>query len=305
MKHRKNILIVDNHPELEQLIRGPLLKKMESSDVSPIVVRAKDGAEAAIKSENQKFDVVLIDTEVPRLMDGGFVYGIASYKNTQDADIMVVSQRSTDDLPESLKSAKIFKKPVSADDIINAMVEALNAVNSADGKTAAAPAAAAAAKYAVDVRVINAIIKATLHVFNQFGVAGVKMDKACPEPASNPLLGEISSLVDITSNSFHGVLAISFDKASYLEVCSSMLMEEQTELTADNQDAAGEINNIIFGNAKAEITNFGVKLTVPKVVVGANQVIPASAGAAGMLIPFSTPKGKFYIKVIAQPAKAA
>ncbi|MNT92559.1 hypothetical protein D3C72_2338680 [compost metagenome] len=84
-----------------------------------------------------------------------------------------------------------------------------------------------------------------------------------------------------------------------------MLMEEQTELNADNQDAVGEINNIIFGNAKAEITNFGVKLTVPRVVMGANQVIPSSAGAAGMLIPFSTTKGKFYIKVIAQPSKAS
>jgi Predicted inhibitor of MCP methylation, homolog of CheC len=308
MKHRKNILIVDNNPELEQQIRGPLLKLMESSDMSPIVVRAKDGAEAAIKSENQKFDVVLIDTEVPRLMDGGFIYGIASYKNTQDADVMVVSQKDHQELPETLQNAKIFKKPVKPEDITTAMVEMLNAQYSQGDEKKAAPTAATTAntaKYAVDVRVINAIIKATLHVFSQFGVANVKMDKAAPEPAAKPLMGEISSLVDITSASFHGVLAISFDKASYLEVCSSMLMEEQTELNADNQDAVGEINNIIFGNAKAEITNFGVKLTVPKVVMGADQVIPASAGAAGMLIPFSTAKGKFYIKVIAQPAKAA
>ena len=84
MKLRKNILIVDNNCELEQLVKEPLLKQLKDSGVSPVVIRAKDGAEAAIKSENQKFDMVLIDTEVPRLMDGGFVYGLHSYKNTQD-----------------------------------------------------------------------------------------------------------------------------------------------------------------------------------------------------------------------------
>jgi chemotaxis protein CheX len=68
MKTRKNILIVDNNSELEHLVREPLLAQLKDSSVSPIVVRAKDGAEAAIKTENQKFDMVLIDTEVPRLL---------------------------------------------------------------------------------------------------------------------------------------------------------------------------------------------------------------------------------------------
>ncbi|MNL37106.1 CheC-like family protein [compost metagenome] len=85
-----------------------------------------------------------------------------------------------------------------------------------------------------------------------------------------------------------------------------MLMEEQTDLTPDNQDAVGEINNIIFGNAKSEISNFGVQLTVPKVIIGANHIIACEKGSAGMLIPFSTSRGKFYITVAAFPvAKAA
>ncbi|MCB2285467.1 chemotaxis protein CheX, partial [Acinetobacter baumannii] len=94
---------------------------------------------------------------------------------------------------------------------------------------------------------------------------------------------------------------VSFDKGSYLEVVSSMLMEEQTELNADNQDAVGEINNIIFGNAKAEISNFGVQMTVPRVLLGSNQVVACAAGSAGMMIPFNTNKGKFYIVVVALP----
>lgn len=304
MKLRKNILIVDNNCELEQLVKEPILKQLKDSGVSPIVVRAKDGAEAAIKSENQKFDLVLIDTEVPRLMDGGFIYGLLSYKNTQDADLMVVTNRDFADLPDALKHSKHFKKPVSPQELVSAMIQILNSEH--HGAPIAAPAAATASKYVVDVRVINAVIKATMHVLGQFGVGSVKMEKAGPKAPQDPLLGEVSSIVDINSAAFQGFLSISFDKGSYLEVVSSMLMEEQTDLTPDNEDAVGEINNIIFGNAKAEISNFGVQMTVPKVVIGQNKCIPCPTGSAGMLIPFTTTRGKFYITVAAFPiAKVA
>ncbi|MFV3408487.1 chemotaxis protein CheX [Bdellovibrio bacteriovorus] len=305
MKTRKNILIVDNNCELEQLVKEPLLKQLENSGVSPVVIRAKDGAEAAIKSENQKFDVVLIDTEVPRLMDGGFVYGIHTYKNTQDAELIVISQRDSTDLPESLQSSKFFKKPVSPNELITAMISVLNAQHHGTGAKEPATAAAAT-KYAVDVRVINAVIKATTHVLGQFGCSSVKMEKAGPKSPHDPMMGEVSSVVEIKSQAFQGHLCISFDKGSFLEVVSSMLMEEQTELNKDNQDAVGEINNIIFGNAKAEISSYGVQMTVPKVLLGSGQNVPCAQGSAGMMIPFATEKGKFYITVVALPlAKAA
>lgn len=304
MKTRKNILIVDNNSELEQMVRAPLLKQLENSSFSTVVVRAKDGAEAAIKSENQKFDVVLIDTDVPRLMDGGFVYGIHSYKNTQDADLIVVSNRESTELPESLRSSKFFKKPVTPSELIDALITVLNSQH--HGTASKEPSTiAAAAKYAVDVRVINAIIKATTHVIGQFGCPSVKMEKAGPKSPHDPLMGEVSSVVEIKSQGFQGHLCISFDKGSYLEVVSSMLMEEQTELNKDNQDAVGEINNIIFGNAKAEISSYGVQMTVPKVILGSGQSVPCPMGSAGMLIPFSTEKGKFYITVVAQPVAQA
>lgn len=301
MKTRKNILIVDNNRELELLVKEPLAKHLEKTDVSAILVRAKDGAEAAIKSENQKFDMVLIDTEVPRLMDGGFVYGIHTYKNTQEAQVIVVSNKEASDLPESLRNSKFFKKPVAPDDLISAIATILNSQNQTAEKHSE-PTPMTAAKYAVDVRVINAVIGATTKVLEQFGVNSIKMEKATPKSPSDPFMGEVSSVIDIKSNSFQGYLCISFDKGSYLEVVSSMLMEEQTEINKDNSDAVGEINNIIFGNAKAEITNYGVQMTVPRVMLGAQQTSPSPAGSAGMLIPFTTSKGKFYLSVVAFPA---
>lgn len=290
-KCKKNILIVDNNGSFEQSVRDPLLKKLEVLNIFPIFVRAKDGADAAMKSENQKFDIVIIDTEIPRLMDGGFVQGIPTYKNTQDATVFVLSGKENSEIPEPLRGFKFFKKPVSPDDVISALITAFSNTGSA----------ASAAKYAVDVRVINAVIKATTNVLGQFGVASVKMEKAGPKPAQDPLMGEISAVIDIKSQSFQGYLSISFDKGSFLEVVSAMLMEEQTELNQENQDAVGEINNIIFGNAKSEITSYGVQMTTPRVLLGSGKCVPCDPGSAGMLIPFSTEKGKFYLTVVALP----
>lgn len=291
-KQRKNILIVDNNCEIEQLIREPLLKELENSSVSPILVRAKDGAEAAIKSENQKFDVVVIDTDVPRLMDGGFVYGIHTYRNTQDAEVMLVSHKEFEELPESLqRRSTLFKKPINPHELVSALTNILNSQN---------PSPLSSAKFAVDVRVINAVIKAAGKVLSQYGLQ-CKMDKAMPQSPTDVLPGEVSSVIDIKSLSFQGLLSISFDKQSYLELVSAMLMEEQTDITPDNQDAVGEINNIIFGNAKAEITNYGVEMTVPRILMKATQALDVPQGSAGMQIPFATEKGRFYLRLVAFP----
>jgi chemotaxis protein CheX len=117
-------------------------------------------------------------------------------------------------------------------------------------------------------------------------------------------MGEVSSVVDIESQHFQGFLAITFDKASYLEVVSTIMQVEQTELTEENQSAVGEINNIIFANAKAEISNFGAKMKIPRILLGVNQVVPCALGSGGMLVPFNTNKGKFHLLVVAFPTIA-
>ncbi|MGZ3769661.1 MAG: chemotaxis protein CheX [Bdellovibrio sp.] len=305
-KNKKNILILDHNSELEKLIKESLLKQTENSEVLPIVVRARDGADAAMKSANQKFDMVLIDMDAPRLMEGGFIYGLHTARNTHLARVFVVSPNETADLPESLKGSKFFKKPFNPDELIASFISTLNSLNQSSEKTnvPSGTHSSTTPKLGVDVRVVNAVITATTHVLTQYGLS-IKMEKAIPRSPSEPLLGEISSIIDINSDSFHGYLSVSFDKSSYLELASAMLMEEQTELTADNQDAVGEINNIIFGNAKSEITSYGVQLTVPRVLIGANQSVSCSPKSAGMLIPFSTGKGKFYLTVVAQPIAKA
>lgn len=291
LKYRRYVLIVDDGTIQKTLGEAELTELLRKKDIALTLVSAKDGAQASLKAVNQKFDAIILDTSVPRMVESGFATNFRSVKNTKDGHLYVVSSQAIDQLPESLKTGRVFSKPFDPQELILALTQDLGGEEISE----------AVRCYSVDVRVINAIISATVKVLGQFEVGKITMGKPEMKNCQEPMGGVISSVLDIISQNFKGQLSISFDKPSYLQVVSSMLMEEQTDITPDNQDAVGEINNIIYGNAKSDLTQFGVAMSIPKIVHGADQSMPCPEGSAAMRVPFTTDKGMFYIEVVAYP----
>lgn len=290
LKYRRFVLVVDDGSIHKSLFDTSLTEQLRKKDIALTLISAKDGAQASLKSVNQKFDAVVLDTSVPRMVESGFANNFRSIKNIKDGYLYVVSADKADTLPESLKSGRVFSKPFDCAALVEALVQDLVGEVTAENS-----------RYAVDVRVINAVITATLKVLTQFGVNEVKMEKPQMKTCKEPLAGCISSVLDIISQNFKGQLSISFDKGSFLELVSCMLCEEQTEITAENQDAVGEVNNIIYGNAKSDLAQFGVAMTIPKVLQGQGRLLECPEGSAAMRVSFKTSKGFFYIDVVAHP----
>lgn len=291
LKYRRYVLIVDDGTIQKTLGEAELCELLRKKDIALTLVSAKDGAQASLKAVNQKFDAIILDTSVPRMVESGFATNFRSVKNTRDGHLYVVSSQAIDQLPESLKTGRVFSKPFDPQELILALTQDLGGEEISE----------AVRCYTVDVRVINAIISATVKVLGQFEVGKITMGKPEMKSCQEPMGGVISSVLDIISPNFKGQLSISFDKPSYLQVVSSMLMEEQTDITPDNQDAVGEINNIIYGNAKSDLAQFGVAMSIPKIVHGAGQSMACPEGSAAMRVPFRTDKGVFYIEVVAYP----
>lgn len=293
LKYRRYVLIVDDGTIHKTLGEAELAEQLRKKDIALTLVSAKDGAQASLKAVNQKFDAIILDTSVPRMVESGFANNFRSVKNTKDGHLYVVSAQAIEQLPESLKTGRVFAKPFDPQEMILALTQDLSG-----GTEEETPESS---RYSVDVRVINAIISSTLKVLGQFQVSQITMGKPEMKSCQEPMSGVISSILDIVSQNFKGQLSISFDKPSYLELVTNMLMEEQTDINAENQDAVGEINNIIYGNAKPDLAQFGVAMTIPKVVHGAGQLMKCPEGSASMRVPFTTAKGKFYIEVVAYP----
>jgi len=292
LKYRRFVLIVDDGTIHKALFAAKLSEKLHKMDIALTLVSAGDGAQASLKAVNQKFDAVILDTSVPRMVESGFATNVDALKNIKNGQLYVVTKEDKETLPQTLRSARIFKKPCDLHQIMEALIQDLGR----DLNSEPVPS-----KIAVDVRVINAVIASTLKVLGQYGMNEVKMEKLQMKNSHEPMGGCISSVLDIVSKTFQGQLAISFDKKSFLELVSSMLGEEQAEINTENQDAVGEINSIIFGNAKSDLVQYGVLMKIPKIIHGEGKALSCPGGTAGMRVPFKTSKGRFYIEVLAHP----
>lgn len=67
----------------------------------------------------------------------------------------------------------------------------------------------------------------------------------------------IRGKIELDSNQFQGSYYIHFDERTYLKIVNSLLMTEDLEINDDNKDFAGEIVNMIYGQAKIDLNQAG------------------------------------------------
>ncbi|MBC7691486.1 MAG: chemotaxis protein CheX [Methylotenera sp.] len=111
--------------------------------------------------------------------------------------------------------------------------------------------------------------------------------------------GDISGVIGLVSDAFTGSVVISFPAETFLKIMSRMLGEEFKELTPEIQDGAGELTNIIFGQAKIGLneSGYGIKTAIPSVVSGAGHSISGTGQGPRVVIPFETDCGQFFIQI--------
>ncbi len=120
------------------------------------------------------------------------------------------------------------------------------------------------------------------------------------DPASE-IEGEIVGLVSLASTSFQGVLALSFQRKTLLEILCRYHKEEIEELTPKDEAEAAMITNLIFGYAKRVLSQqgSGLKSAIPTVLLGPKVVFPAACRGPRLRIPFESDAGPFAIEICA------
>lgn len=299
---KKTLLYLGKCDDIFERSRELLSAELSEVQITSAFTIAKDGADAANRTQKQAFDVIIIDTKMPRLLEGDFLKTLATDKNTANANLIVIDQ-SSESLPKGLEHAhQKLTPPFDADLLFSTLLKAVLGDQKIEAVTSAT-SAATPTQFAVDVRVLNALIKSTLFVVQQFGLSDIKMLKPMPKNPESSCLGDVMSYMEITSELFLGGFVVSFEKSVYLKILTNMLGEEQTEITPDNADAIGELNNMILGNAKPEFTQYNVQMSLPKIIQkGENPPMPPKSVA--LLISFQLPEGRIYVEVRAHPLQS-
>lgn len=152
-----------------------------------------------------------------------------------------------------------------------------------------------------DVNFINPFLNATQKVFKVQAFIEARPGKPSLKKMSDPLLmGDISGIISIASETFKGTLAISMPEAMFLKILKNMLGTEQASISEDVVDLVGELANIILGQAKIELASLGYRLdmALPSCVWGKDHKIKHFGGGVCIVIPFETDSGTFYTEVM-------
>jgi len=147
----------------------------------------------------------------------------------------------------------------------------------------------------MDVNYINPFIKATLHTFNTMFKVTVIPERPVLKVEPFPTY-DISGIIGLSRDA-KGSITLSFPKAVALKVASKLIESEIKIVDADVCDAIGELTNIIAGNAKKDLKDLKVLISLPTVVMGKDHQLSNPRDVQSILIPFSSEMGAFALEV--------
>ncbi len=150
-----------------------------------------------------------------------------------------------------------------------------------------------------DINFVNPFLSATLKVLKIQAQVTAEPGKVFVKKPGDKLKGDVSGVIGIVCEKFNGSVVISFPEKTFLNVMSNMLGEEYTELTQDILDGAGEITNMIFGQAKVTLNErgYGINIALPQVISGKEHSLSTSSKGATVVIPFTSSAGDFFVEI--------
>ncbi len=144
---------------------------------------------------------------------------------------------------------------------------------------------------------INPFIKATINVLSIMASMKIKAKKPYLKK-DEAATGDVSTIVGLTGQS-SGTFSMSFEESCVLKIASNMFGETMTMLNADVNEVAGELANMISGQARREIEGLGLLLdgAIPTVFSGKGHKIFHMTDGPKIAIPFVTEKGLFTMEI--------
>jgi chemotaxis protein CheX len=142
---------------------------------------------------------------------------------------------------------------------------------------------------------INPFIMAAINLFKDYLGMQVKEGKPFlnPDPQS---LKEISGIIGLAGDT-KGAIVLSLDRETALKVSGKFAKKEFTAITNDVIDCVGEIVNIIAGNAKKDLLDFRISISLPGVITGKSYKVSWPTGIPVITIPFESEYGNFTLNV--------
>ena len=145
------------------------------------------------------------------------------------------------------------------------------------------------------VEYINPFVTAVLSVFrtmlNCTLTRGQPFRKANCQP-----MHEVTGIIGLSGKA-KGTVVLSLDREAAMRATEALLGERPFSINADVTDAVGELTNIIAGNAKAQLEQYAMSVSLPTVITGKGHCIDSPRAAPAICIPFDCEWGTVMVEV--------
>jgi len=142
---------------------------------------------------------------------------------------------------------------------------------------------------------INPFIKATLSLFTDY--LGLTVENGEPYLNKSPkYLHDVSAIIGLAGET-RGAIVLSFERKAAIKVAEKFVGKQFIGITNELIDCIGEVVNIVAGNAKRDLEDFRIDISLPGVVTGKKHQIAWPSDIPVITIPFSSSFGNFSLNV--------
>lgn len=142
---------------------------------------------------------------------------------------------------------------------------------------------------------INPFLNASIKLFKAF--LGVKLTNKSPYINKDAQhLHEISAIIGLAGDT-KGAVVLSFERETAIKMVSRFSKKKYFALSREVIDGVGELVNILAGNAKKDLLDFKLTISLPGVITGNKYKINWPKDVPVITIPFESELGDFTVNV--------
>ncbi|MCK5673085.1 MAG: chemotaxis protein CheX [Spirochaetales bacterium] len=142
---------------------------------------------------------------------------------------------------------------------------------------------------------INPFIVASMNLFKDY--LGLEVESGTPYVLEDPqALNEVSGIIGLAGETT-GSVVLSFSRDTAINIISKFAGHPYQALGSDVLDGVGELINIIAGNAKKDLLDFKIVISLPGVITGNDYRIHWPEQVPVISVPFTTSAGDFTLNV--------
>jgi chemotaxis protein CheX len=145
---------------------------------------------------------------------------------------------------------------------------------------------------------INPFLNASINLFKTY--LGIKVTHKTPYLNKDAQhLYEVSAIIGLAGET-KGAVVLSFERDTAIAIVSRFSKKNYLALSREVIDGVGELVNILAGNAKKDLLDFRIIISLPGVITGNKYKINWPKDVPVITIPFESEVGEFTVNVSLQ-----